>query len=87
MTVDYPVKWPLGIDVLKAQYKANSEKRLLAFQQPIIDEAGPNFKLTLLGAMGYTTMDPVNLEALLSSRFEGLLQHSRKLGKILTYRF
>lgn len=69
--VDYPVKWPLGLDVLKAQYKANSEQRLLAFQQPTIDELGHNFKMTLLGAMGYTTMDPADVEAILSTKFEG----------------
>ena len=72
MRVSYPVKWPLGLDVLKAQYEANSDQRLMAFQQPIIDSLGPNFEMTLLGASGFTTMDPANVEAVLSTRFEGV---------------
>jgi predicted YcjX-like family ATPase len=73
MAVDYPVKWPLGLDVLKAQYKANTDQRLLAYQQPTIDTLGPNFMMKLLGNVGYTTMDPENVEAILSSKFAGML--------------
>lgn len=71
MTVQFPVKWPFGIDILRAQFIAIADNRLLAYQQPFIDNIGPNFKIKVLGAMGYTTMDPQNLEALLSTRFEG----------------
>ena len=73
MRVTYPCKWPLGLDVLKAQYAAISEQRLFAFQQPYIDELGPNFGIKLLGNLGYTTFDPENVEAVLSSKFEGAL--------------
>ena len=73
MTVQLPVKWPFGIDILRAQLIAIADNRLLAYQQPFIDNLGPNFKIKMLGAMGYTTMDPKNLEAMLSTRFEGTL--------------
>lgn len=66
----YPCKWPLGLDVLYAQYKANADKRLLAFQQPFLDRLGPNLAVDVLGTVGYTTFDPKNIEAILSSRFE-----------------
>ncbi|KAI4100533.1 MAG: hypothetical protein L6R37_005400 [Teloschistes peruensis] len=66
----YPCKWPLGIDVLRSQWYANKDKRLLAFQQPYIDQLGPNFEISILGAVGYTTFDPENVEAILSTRFD-----------------
>ena len=70
--VQFPVKWPFGIDVLRAQLAAITDNRLFAYQQPFIEELGPNFVIKLLGSMGYTTIDPENLEALLSTRFEGI---------------
>lgn len=73
MATNLPVKWPLGLDVLKAQYKANADQRLLAYQQPTIDNLGPSFAVKLLGAVGYTTMDPENVEAVLSSKFSGAI--------------
>ena len=69
--VQFPVKWPFGIDVLRAQLTAIADNRLFAYQQPFIDDLGPNFVIKMLGSMGYTTIDPENLEALLSTRFEG----------------
>ena len=71
VNVQFPVKWPFGIDVLRAQLAAIADNRLFAYQQPFIDDLGPNFVIKMLGSMGYTTIDPENLEALLSTRFEG----------------
>ncbi|KAL8662719.1 MAG: hypothetical protein Q9202_004504 [Teloschistes flavicans] len=34
------------------------------------DQLGPNFEISILGALGYTTFDPENVEAILSSRFD-----------------
>lgn len=76
----YPCKWPLGLDILSAQYKANAEKRLLAFQQPYLDDLGPNLELKILGTVGYTTYDPENVEAILSTRFEGPSSGSFDVG-------
>lgn len=72
MTMQFPVKWPFGIDVLRAQLVALADNRLFAYQQPFIGHLGPNFKIKMLGATGYTTIDPKNLEAMLSTRFEGM---------------
>ncbi len=73
MRARFPCRWPLGLDVLYAQYNAIVEKRLLAFQQRYLDDLGPNLELQILGSVGYTTLDPQNVEAILSSRFEGML--------------
>jgi len=77
MAVKYPAKWPLGLDWLKAQYDAHADQHPFAYQQPTIDALGPNFTLKLLGTVGYTTVDPENIEAILSSRFAGMVR-SRK---------
>ena len=70
----FPCKWPLGIDVLKAQYEATIAHNLLAFQTPYFEEYGPNIELKLLGSVGYLTFDPENIEAILSTRFEGTMR-------------
>ena len=57
--------------MLRAQLAAIAENRLFKYQQPFIDDLGPNFMIKMLGATGYTTIDPKNLEAILSTRFEG----------------
>ena len=79
ITEQIPAKWPLGIDVLRAQLAAIADNRLFAYQQPFIDSLRPTFMIKMLGATGYTTIDPKNLEAMLSTRFEGNL-HSVKRG-------
>lgn len=69
----FPYKWPFALDLLKRQYDANKTQRLLAFQTPYFDRLGPNIELRLFGEVGYLTFDPENLEAILSTNFEGLL--------------
>lgn len=32
---NFPTKWPLGLDVIKAQFAAIKEHRLFAFQGPV----------------------------------------------------
>ncbi|KAL9016877.1 MAG: hypothetical protein Q9180_008781, partial [Flavoplaca navasiana] len=68
----FPIKWPLGLDVLHKQWLANADKRLLAYQQPFLDQLGPNLEIKIMGSIGYTTYDPPNVEAVLSSRFDGM---------------
>ncbi len=71
MAKKFPYKWPLALDLLKRQYDANKVKRLLESQTPYFDEFGPNIEFTLFGGKGYLTFDPKNLEAILSTHFEG----------------
>ncbi len=76
----FPYKWPFALDLLKRQYDANKTQRLLAFQTPYFDRLGPNIELRLFGEVGYLTFDPENLEAILSTNFEGLLPKRINLG-------
>ena len=71
MKARFPCQWPLGLDVLYTQYNAIRENHLLAFQQRFLDELGPDLEVKRPGSVGYTTFDPENVEAGLSSRFEG----------------
>ncbi|KAL9593601.1 MAG: hypothetical protein Q9219_007475 [cf. Caloplaca sp. 3 TL-2023] len=74
----FPCKWPLGLDVLYKQWKANADNCLLAFQQPHLDRLGPTLRIDILGSVGYTTFDPENIEAALASRFDDFGLASRR---------
>jgi len=73
-------KWPLNIDLLKIQYDALQRNDLLNFQQPYFEKYGPTFELDLLGARGFTTTDPVNLEAMYNSMIQDWVMGSRREG-------
>ncbi|KAI9811230.1 MAG: hypothetical protein M1827_005562 [Pycnora praestabilis] len=74
-----PYKWPLALDILKRQYDALPDQRLLAFQSPYIERM-PNMELHLLGNVGYLTTDPKNVEAILHANFEDWGLGSRREG-------
>jgi len=71
MKTRIPYKWPFGTDLLKRQYDANSDKRLMKFQSQYFDSLGANFEINLFGHSGYVSTDPKIVETLLSTRFEG----------------
>lgn len=66
-----PYKWPLALDILKRQYDALPDQRILLFQSQFFDKIGPNMTFKLLGSQGYLTADPKNVESILSTKFEG----------------
>lgn len=68
-----PYKWPLAIDILKRQYDALVSGSLLAFQADYFHEmkVDQTFQVNLLGNVGYSTRDPQNIEAIVSTNFEG----------------
>ena len=57
--------------MLRAQLAAIADNRLFAYQQSFIDDLGSNFIIEMLGSMGFTTIDPKNIEVVLSTKFEG----------------
>jgi hypothetical protein len=73
LTKRLPYRWPLALDVFKRQYDALMAGNLLAFQAEYFDQTqvGQTFEVKLLGRVGYFTTDPQNLEAILSTNFEG----------------
>lgn len=84
METKFPHKWPFALDVLKRQYDANSDQHLMAFQSKFFDKIGPNMELKLFGAVGYMTIEPANVEAILSTRFEDFGLGSRR-GALLSF--
>lgn len=69
-----PYKWPLALDVFKRQYDALVSGNLLAFQAEYFEQTnvGQTFQVKLLGKVGYFTTDPKNIEAIVSTNFEGM---------------
>ena len=65
-------KWPFALDVLKWQYDVLPSQRLVAFQSQYFDKLGANMQLMLFGQVGYLTADPKNIEAILSTHFDGM---------------
>ena len=59
--------------MFKRQYDALVAGHLLAFQADYFEKTamGQTFQVKLLGATGYFTTDPENLESILHTRFEG----------------
>ena len=69
-----PNRWPLGIDRLKELWYWNSKQHLLAFLCSLADEYEPRNNLSqfmLFGPRVFHTLDPKNVEAVLSKNFEG----------------
>ena len=64
-------RWPLAVDLLSWAFKADRNGRLLDFFMAQVQKAGITFEQFLLGARGVNTLDPRNIEVVLSSRFRG----------------
>ncbi|KAK7952489.1 uncharacterized protein PG986_008217 [Apiospora aurea] len=73
-----PYKWPFALDLLKQQYDALPKQRILEFQTSYLG-AAPTIRIDILGE-GYMVHDPVNIEAILNSRFEDFELGSRRMG-------
>ncbi|USP76220.1 uncharacterized protein yc1106_03494 [Curvularia clavata] len=63
-------KWPLGIDVLFTASRHVKEQILLQFFMEIIDSTGLTHEQRILGKVQYNTIEPKNIEAVLSTQFE-----------------
>ncbi|KAJ5938395.1 Cytochrome P450 E-class CYP52 [Penicillium verhagenii] len=75
-----PYKWPWALDILKRQYDALPDQRILMFQSQYFDRIGPNMTFKLFGKQGYLTADPKNVESILSTNFEDWCLGSRRPG-------
>ncbi len=70
-----PNQWPLGIDWIRRLWQSDSEQRLLAFLCSIADGYEPRnnlFQYLLFGPRAFHVLDPMNVEAVLSSQFQGM---------------
>ncbi len=69
-----PNQWPLGIDWIRKLWRSDSEQHLLAFLCSIADGYEPRnnlFQYLLFGPRAFHVLDPINLEAVLSTNFQG----------------
>lgn len=70
-----PNQWPLGIDWIRKLWRSDSEQHLLAFLCSIADGYEPRnnlFQYLLVGPRAFHVLDPKNLEAVLSTQFQGI---------------
>jgi hypothetical protein len=58
-------------------------QQILKFFLEVIDESGTTFEQGLLGARGIDTVDPENIEAILSTQFEGVLRTLMSVHRFL----
>lgn len=64
-------EWPFSIDLLIQSIIADKRSQILRFFIPIIEKAGNTHAQYLLGARAINTIDPENVEVILSTRFKG----------------
>lgn len=64
-------KWPFGIDGLMKIFQAHADNRLMALFVRLYHHHGDTFEHTILGSRGFATINPLNLEAILSKQFDG----------------
>ncbi|KAI8625465.1 cytochrome P450 [Xylariaceae sp. FL1651] len=62
-------KWPLGLDFLFKALVVGKEGHILKFFTEVIDECGHTFVQHLLAVPGIDTVEPENIETVLSSNF------------------
>lgn len=61
--------WPFGLDLLLKAFRYAREERILSLFLDVVDDSGTTFEQSLLGARGIDTVDPENIEAILSKDF------------------
>ena len=57
--------------MMKSGFKAGREKKLLAFFTKHFNQLSPTAEVKILGGIGYVTQDRENIEAILSTHFQG----------------
>ncbi|KAK3293623.1 cytochrome P450 [Chaetomium fimeti] len=65
----WSAKWPLGLDLLVKVFRYAREMQILRFFLDVVEESGTTFEQNLLGARSVDTIDPKNIEAVLSTNF------------------
>jgi hypothetical protein len=78
-------RWPLGLELIVHAFRSAREQRLLRLMSEIAQKTGPTFEQRLLGIRGIDTVEPVNVEAILSKQFYGWWQRSALHGPIFPY--
>ncbi|KAF2757314.1 n-alkane-inducible cytochrome P450 [Pseudovirgaria hyperparasitica] len=67
---DWDSHWPLGLDLLLKAFRYARSHQILQFFLSVLKKSGTTCQQSLLGATGVLTIDPENIEAILSTKFE-----------------
>jgi len=70
-------KWPLALDVVFHAFRVIGEKQVLQWFGEVFEQTGPTFEQNILGNKGIDTVEPENIESILSTKFSG--KNSRSL--------
>lgn len=62
--------WPLGLDLLFEKFAADRTGTILDYFVSVVERTGNTFEQIILGARGINTVDPKNIEAVLSTQFD-----------------
>ena len=65
-------KWPLSLDLLVKCVKADNANQILRFFISILEKTGYTHAQLLFGLRSINTVDPQNIEVILSTQFKGL---------------
>ena len=63
-------KWPLSLDLLLELNKADKARQILRFFISVLERTGTTHAQILLGTKSINTIDPENIEAILSTHFK-----------------
>jgi hypothetical protein len=63
--------WPLGLDLLVKAFEYDRRQQILKFFLEVVAQSGTAFEQSLLFARGIDTIEPRNIQALLSTQFTG----------------
>ncbi|KAL4929239.1 cytochrome P450 [Aspergillus undulatus] len=61
--------WPLGLDLLRKAFFYERKQQILKFFLDVVAESGTTFEQNLLFARGIDTVEPRNIQAVLSTQF------------------
>ena len=65
-------KWPLSLDLLITCIKADNANQILRFFITVLETTGFTHAQLLFGTRSINTVDPENIEVLLSTQFKGM---------------
>jgi hypothetical protein len=67
----WTAKWPQGLDILFKIFVYAREQKILQLPLDVFSESGDTFEQQFLFARGIDTIEPRNIEAILSTQFTG----------------
>lgn len=81
-----PTKYPFGLDVFLALLKASKEERTPDFIVERYNAMGPRYtwRTRILGSEFYTTADPMNIQAMLSTQFNDFIMGEARRSNFKT---